>query len=142
RDRAFREVDEELVDRESEVLLHDRLDVGEREGANVILESAQLGDDVRRQDVGPRREELAELDERRAELVEHLAEVLAALRRLTVSVHRQIPRAAAGKEVAEAMRVEPVPEAMADGYLGDLRQAAEVAGGRLSHGISVTRAAA
>ena len=42
--------------------------------------AAQLGDDVRRDDVGPRREQLPELDERRAELVEQLAQVLAARR--------------------------------------------------------------
>ena len=53
----------------------DALDVLERERADVVLQPAQLGDDVRRDDVGPGREQLAELDERRPELVEHLAQV-------------------------------------------------------------------
>ena len=60
-------------------LLADRaLDVRERERAHVVLQAAQLGDDVGRDDVRPRREQLPELDERRAELVEHLAQVPAA----------------------------------------------------------------
>ena len=44
-------------------------------GAHVVLEAAQLGDDVGRDDVRARREQLPELDERRPELVEHLAQV-------------------------------------------------------------------
>ena len=53
----------------------DPLDVGERERRDVVLEAAELGDDVRRDDVRARREELPELDERRPELVEHLAQM-------------------------------------------------------------------
>ena len=40
---------------------------------DALLEAAELGDDVRRHDVGPRGEQLAELHEGRAELVQHLA---------------------------------------------------------------------
>ena len=76
------ELEEEALDRLAELLLDDALDVFVRERAHVVLQASELGDDVRRQDVGPHREQLAELDEGRAELVEQLAEVLAALRRL------------------------------------------------------------
>ena len=68
-----------------EVFADHALDVRVRERPDVVLEAAQLGDDVRRDDVGPRREQLAELDEGRAELVEHLAQVLAALGRRALS---------------------------------------------------------
>ena len=46
----------------------------ERDRRDVVLELAELDDDVRRHQVGARREQLAELDERRPELVEHLAQ--------------------------------------------------------------------
>ncbi len=91
----------------------DPLDLGERERLDVVLEAAQLGDDVRRHDVGARREQLAELDERRPELVEHLAEMPAAVR----AVVRR-PSAA----------VEQVAEAVLDGDLGDLAQPADARG--------------
>src|SRR5207247_1367459 len=54
------ELGEELVDREAEILRDDLLDVRERKRTNVVLKPAQLGDDVRRQDVGPGRQQLAE----------------------------------------------------------------------------------
>ena len=73
------ELEEEALDREAEVFEDDALDLLVRERAHVVLEAAELGDDVRRQDVRAHREQLAELDEGRAELVEELAEVLAAL---------------------------------------------------------------
>jgi hypothetical protein len=78
-DRLAVELEEEALDREAEVVLDDALDLLVREGAYVVLQAAELGDDVRRQDVRAHREQLAELDEGRAELVEELAEVLAAL---------------------------------------------------------------
>ncbi len=68
--------------RQAEVLLDHRADLSEGKRMDVVLERLQLEDDVRGNDVGPRREELAELDERRAELVEHLAEPLPAWRPL------------------------------------------------------------
>ena len=84
-DRLAVELQEEPLDRLAQLLPDDALDLLVREGAHVVLEPAQLGDDVRRQDVGPHREQLAELDEGRAELVEELAEVLAALGRRAVA---------------------------------------------------------
>ena len=72
-DRGRVELGEELLDREAEVFADHALDVLVREGTHVVLERLELDQDVRRDDVGPRREQLAELDEGRAELVEHLA---------------------------------------------------------------------
>ena len=77
RDRRLVEAEEGLLERKTEVGLDDGPRLRERERADVVLQAAQLGDDVRRDDVGPRREQLAELDERRPELVEHLAEAAA-----------------------------------------------------------------
>ena len=77
-ERHLVELGEQPLDRLAELLADRPLDIGERERPHVVLKAAQLGDDVRRHDVGPRREQLAELDERRAELVEHLAQVPAA----------------------------------------------------------------
>ena len=79
-DRRLAELDERLLERQAELALDDLAHLRERERAHVVLEPAQLGDDVRRDDVGPGREQLAELDERRAELVEHLPQVPPALR--------------------------------------------------------------
>ena len=73
RDRGRIELGEELLDREAEVFADHALDVLVREGTHVVLERLELDQDVRRDDVGPRREQLAELDEGRAELVEQLA---------------------------------------------------------------------
>ena len=119
------EFEEETLDRLAELLADDALDLFVRERAHVVLEPAQLGDDVRRQHVGPHREELAELDEGRAELVEELAEVLAALRRRAVDDPRAVP--AAREKVGQLVALEEVAEAVPDGDLGDLRQPAEVA---------------
>ncbi len=72
------ELEEELLDVEAELFADDTLDVLVRELRDLVLERLQLEDDVRRDDVGARREELSELHERRPELVEHLAQALAA----------------------------------------------------------------
>ena len=77
-DRLTLQLEEEARRREAELLLDDLLHLLEGERADVRLEEAQLGDDVRRHDVRAHREQLAELDERRAELLEELAEVDAA----------------------------------------------------------------
>ena len=66
------ELAEQPLDRLAETLLDHLRRLLVRERRYVVLEAAELGDDVRRQDVRPHREELAELDEGRAELVEHL----------------------------------------------------------------------
>src|SRR4051812_49246792 len=134
RDWPFLELGEQLLDRQAELLLDDLLDVRERNRADVVLQAAELGDDVRRQDVGTRREQLPELHERRAELVEHLAEMLSALRRLAVDLEA---RSAAREEVGQPVGVEPVAEAVADGDLRDLRETPEVPRGGLGHGLSV-----
>ena len=124
-DRLAVELEEEALDRLAELLLDHALDVLVRERAHVVLEPAELGDDVRRQDVRPHREELAELDEGRAELVEELAEVLAALGRRALGELAAV--APAGQEVGQLVALEEVAEAVPDGDLGDLRQPAEVA---------------
>src|SRR5439155_10863362 len=121
------ELDEELLERQAELFSDHLLDIRERERTNVVLEAAKLRDDVRRQDVRPGREQLAELDERRPELVEHLAQVLTALRRLPVEVDA---RTASRKQVGQPVGVEPVAEPVSDRDLRDLRQAAEIPGGR------------
>jgi hypothetical protein len=107
------ELDEQPLDRQVEVLGDDALHVREREGRDVVLEAAELRDDVRRHDVGPRREQLPELDEGRAELVQHLAQVAPAR-----------GRAVCGCTPA----VEDEPEAMAHCHLGDLAQAPDARG--------------
>ena len=127
------ELEEETLDRLAELLADDALDLLVGERAHVVLKPAQLGDDVRRQHVGPHREELAELDEGRAELVEELAQVLPALRRCAVGDPRAVP--ATREEVGQLVALEEVAEAVPDGDLGDLSQPAEVTslGWCLSH---------
>ena len=110
-DRSLVELDERLLDGEAELLADDALDVLDRDRRDVVLELAQLRDDVRRHDVGARREQLAELDERRAELVEHLAQPAAAIA-VELAVRCPAP-------------VEQVPEAVPGGDAPDLRDARE-----------------
>ena len=90
-DRLALELEEQPVERVAEVLLDHLLGLLERERPHVVLQPAQLGDDVRRHHVGAGREQLAELHERRPELVEHLAQVLPALRRLASRPPRAVP---------------------------------------------------
>ena len=114
RERLCVELEEEPLDRLAELLADHALDVGERERPDVVLQPAQLGDDVRRDDVGPGREQLAELDEGRPELVEHLAQMAAAARRRSTA---SVPRRRSSMSEAEA-----VP----DGDLGDLAEPPDV----------------
>ena len=116
-DRLLGELEEQALDRLTELLAYDLLDVGEGKRADLVLELSQLDDDVRRDDVGPRGEQLPELHERRAELVEHLAQVLASLRRRR-SVRRDLGRA--GKQVGQLVAREEVAEAVLDRHLSDL----------------------
>ena len=88
-DRLAVELEEEPLDRVAEILDDHALGLLERERAHVVLEAAELRDDVRRHDVRPRREQLAELHERRAELVEQLAQVRAARRRAVLARGRE-----------------------------------------------------
>ena len=108
------ELEEEPLDRLAELLADHALDIHERKRPHLILQAAQLGDDVRRHDVGPRREQLPELDERRPELVEHLAQMAAARGR----------RAVDGRVPAPAF--EQIAEAVAHRDLRDLAQPADV----------------
>ena len=123
-DRLTVELEEEALDREREVFLDHALDVLVREGPHVVLEPAELGDDVGRQDVRPHREQLAELDEGRAELVEELAEVPAPLGGGALGELAAV--APAGQQVGQLVALEEVAEAVPDGDLGDLRQPAEI----------------
>ena len=101
----------ELLDRGVEVLLDHPLHVGIGERAHVVLELAQLGDDLGRDDVGARREQLAELHERRPELVERLAQVAAERRQVLVVDDRRPP---------QRPPLEHEPEAVPGRNLGDL----------------------
>ena len=92
RDRRLVEGEERLLDREPELLLDHPAHVRERKRRHVVLQPAELGDDVGRHHVRPRREELAELDERRPELVEHLPQPPAAVGELRVVVARAAGR--------------------------------------------------
>ena len=113
RDRDRVERGEELVDRRPQVLLDHPLDVGVRERPHVVLELAQLGDDLGRDDVGAGREQLAELDERRPELVERLAQVAAERGQVLVVDHGR---------AAKRAPLEHEPEAVPRRHLRDLAQ--------------------
>ena len=128
RDGRLLELEEEPCDRLLQVLEDHPLDVGVRERLHVVLEAAELRDDVGRHDVRPRREQLAELHERRPELVEHLAQVLAAQRRRA--------------RVAVPAAVDDEAEAVPHRDLGDLAQAADARGlrARRSHPLQCDRA--
>ena len=114
RERLVVELGEQALDRLAELLRDRPLDVRVRERPDVVLEAAQLGDDVGRHDVGPGREQLAELDEGRPELVEHLAQVPAARRALD-------------RRVGRLVALDRIAEAVPDGDLGDLAQTAQTA---------------
>ncbi len=130
RDRPLLELDEELLELEPELALDDLAHRGERHGPHVVLEPAQLGDDVRRHDVGAGREQLPELDERRAELVEQLAQADAACGTFLRLGRRPVPPR---EQVGQLVAFEEVAEAVPDRDLRDLREPAEVPAGRLRH---------
>ena len=128
RERRLLELNEEPLDRLVELLLDRSLDVRERKWTDVVLQAAQLGDDVRRDNIRARGEELPELDEGRPQLVEHVAEV-------------PPPRRPVDRGVGPAPPLERVTEAVPDGHLCDLAQPAEVALlGTRGHRLSVRRA--
>ena len=110
-DRHLVEREERLLERQAHLLLDHPPHVGERDRRHVVLQAAELGDDVGRHHVGPGGEELAELDEGRAELVEHLAQAPAAVGELRV--------------VVAAPPVDQVAEAVARGDAPDLGQPAD-----------------
>src|SRR6266540_5509386 len=136
-DRYGIELEKRTFQRKAEVALDDLLDLLERERPHVVLQRAQLDDDVGRNDVGTRREELAELHERRAELVEHLAQVDAPLVRGDGLARRALTP---WEEIGQLVLLEEVPEAVAHCDLRDLGQPPEVPLRRpCRHGVSVTR---
>ncbi len=130
RDRHRVEVEEEPLDRVPQLLLDHALRLLEGERAHIVLQRPQLGDQVGRDDVGPRGQELPELHERRPELLQHLAQVLTARRRRHRTDVRDPP---SGNQVGEPVRLEEVAEAVAHHDLRDLGQAAERARRRLGH---------
>src|SRR5439155_19454906 len=129
---ALLELEEQPLDRLAEVLADDALDVRERERAHVVLQAAELRDDVGRDDVRAGREELPELDEGRAELVEHLAQVPAPR-----TTGRTVAVGDDGR--AAPAPVEHVAEAVLRHDLRDLAQPAEVPLGARRHWRSVAR---
>ena len=130
RDRHRVEVEEQPLERVPELLLDDALGLLEREGAHVVLQRPQLGDQVGRHDVRPGGQKLAELHERRPELLQHLAQMLSARGRC----HRvDVGDPPSGNEVGELVRLEEVAEAVAHHDLRDLGQATERARRRLGH---------
>ena len=80
RERREVELEERAIHPQVELGLDGVANLLERDRRGGVLQPAQLGDDVRRHDVGARREELAELDERRPELVEHHPQAPTAVR--------------------------------------------------------------
>ena len=137
--RRLAELEERLLDRQAELVLDHLAHLRERKRRHVVLEAAELGDDVRRHDVGPRREQLAELDERRAELVEHLAQVPArapSRRPARVRLDARRPR----QQVGQLVPLEEVAEPVPDRDLRDLGEPADLARARSSrHRRSVPR---
>ena len=97
-DRRLLEAQERALEGEPEIDLHDLLDLLEGNRRDVVLELAQLDDDVRRHEVRAGRQQLPELDERRPELVEHLAQAPPAFGDRLVG-----RRAATVEEIAEAV---------------------------------------
>ena len=75
------ELEERAIHPQVELGLDRVANLLERDRRGVVLEPAELGDDVGRDDVRPRREQLPELHEGRAELVEHHPQPPAAVRR-------------------------------------------------------------
>jgi hypothetical protein len=100
----------------AELGLHHRDDLRLRQRRDVVLEVRELVDELRRQQVGPRREDLAELGEGRSELLEREAE-LPRPRRLG----------------AVATPLDPVAQAVPAEDERDPAGAAEQPGGALGH---------
>ena len=141
RDRRLAELEERLLERQSQLLLDHLAHLRERERRHVVLEAAELGDDVRGDDIRPRREQLAELDERRTELVEHLAQVPSTLGAGSGLGARLDPRGPR-QHVGELVPLEEVAEAVPDRDLGDLGETADLArAGTRRHLGSVPRGA-
>ena len=118
-DRREVELEKRPIHPEVELGLDGVAHLLERDCRRVVLQPAKLGDDVRRDDVGTRREELAELHEGRPELVEHHPQALATIRRgdgIAVRV-----------ALAQPVSAEDVAEPVTSCDLRDLRETPEVA---------------
>ena len=122
--------------RQVEIFLDHPLHVLERERPDVVLQSPQLADDVRRKEIRPHREQLPELHEGRAEIVEQLAEVAAALARARC---RAADRVLARHEVGQLVRGEEVAEPVPDRGLRNLGDPPDRPRGRGCHPLSVAR---
>ena len=133
--RLLLELEEEPPQRQVEIFLDHPLHVLERERPDVVLQAAQLADDVRREEIRPHREQLAELHEGRAEIVEQLAEVAAALGGLAVERDRVLAR----HEVGQLVRGEEVAEPVPDRGLRNLGNPPDRPRGRGRHPLSVAR---
>jgi hypothetical protein len=125
RHRLLVELEEKLLERQLQLLADHPLHLRERERLDVVLQGAQLGDDVRRDDVRARREQLPELDERRPELVQHLAQVLATRGRAQLGLERGRPPRPR-EQVGQLVGLEEVAKAVPDRDLRDLGHAPEV----------------
>ena len=122
RERREVELEECPIHAQVELCLDDVAHVLEGNRRGVVLEAAQLRDDVGRHHVRTRRQELTELDERRPELVQHHAEPLAAIGRWgSVPVH------VARDEISHPVATEDVAEPVTGRDLRDLRETPEVA---------------
>ena len=119
--------------------LHDLLDLGERERADVVLELSQLDDDVRRNDVGPAWR-AAGRTSRTSGRARRASRAGAGLAR-TPPLRPARPFVT-GKEVGQLVAREEVAEAVLDRDLRDLGHPAEVARLRArSHAVSLARQA-
>ena len=123
-DRLGVDLQEEALDRQPELLFdHAERNFG-RERRHLVLQLAQLDQDVLRHYVRPCREQLPELDEGRPEFLEHLAHMLAA--RLDLAgLHLADVR----QQLAGRMPLEEVSEAVARGRLDDVAQPIDVPDG-------------
>ena len=100
---------EHVLPRDAELLLHDRDDLFLGHRRHVVLELRELGDELGRQQVGPRGEDLPELRERRPELLECRAQALRAL------LERHVGSAALAEAVARHHLADRAPRARAGG---------------------------
>jgi hypothetical protein len=126
--RRLVESREHLLGWASQVLGQLLADVGERDGAGVVLQPAEFGDPFRLEQVDPGGEHLSQLDECRAQLLQRAAH---ACRRGEVGVLLRVLPAqrAAGalQAVGQAHAAHHVAEAVADQDRGDVVEPTEVA---------------
>ena len=122
---------EELLRGPAQSLFDELEDERDRHGSGAVLQLRQLGDEVRRKDVGPRGEDLAELDEGGPQLRQGVAKSPGgggargfSDGRLVLAPSEHVPDAGAVPELAEAVAYD---------HRADLAQAAQILDG-LNHG--------